>query len=272
MTIELTPPPAPPPLVLTPGPLHFSTLKRMARSPAHVRHAMLCPDGESTRAMRIGTIVHHIVCGPHRTRPLLRYEGGDMRKGGVWEKFKREAPPRAEIVTMSEWADAEPIACAVLADPVARVLIEGARREVSLAWDEGGIPCATDGIDGVNDARRSIWDLKICHTSEPTEFSRHATRMSYPAQMAWYGRAASANAIATDGGVDLIAVESEAPYPVTVLGMGPEVLAAGTKAITLWLERYRVCRDSGVWPAYVQRAVPFELPAWESEGVAADED
>ena len=172
----------------------------------------------------------------------------------------------AEIVTDAEWRDAEPCALAVLADPVARELIEGSRREVALRWDDAGIACATDGIDGVNDAKRLIWDLKWSGvSSEPDAFSRHATRLGYPAQMAWFERAAQANGIATDGGVHLIAVEAEAPYVTTVLRLEPDALMAGARSVALWLERYRVCRDSGTWPGYAQSVVPFVLPAWAGE-------
>lgn len=260
-----------PPLVLEAPPkcgLHFSDLKRMSRSAMHVHHALTSSDREPTRDMRIGTIVHHLVCGPHNRRPLLRFDG-ERRAGHQWERFKAQASPLAEIVTAPEWAEAEPIALAVLADPVASELIRGSRREVALSWDDAGIACETDGIDGVNDRLRSIWDLKCTHTSEPSEFSRLATRMHYHAQMAWMERGALANKIPTDGGVHLIAVEATAPYPVTVLECVPSVLEAGNRHVTLWLERYRVCRDADAWPGYVQRIVPFELPSWEG---GEDED
>ncbi len=137
--------------------------------------------------------------------------------------------PLVEIVTEAEWRKAEPAALAVLAHPVARELIDGSRREVALQWEDAGIKCETDGIDGVNDRLRLIWDLKWSGvSSEPEEFSRHATRMGYPAQMAWFARAAAANGIATDGGVYLIAVEAEPPYVTTCLRMGQDALAAGT--------------------------------------------
>ncbi len=273
-SIELVDTMAAPPLVLVPERLHFSCLKLMARSPAHAHHALTSVRGESTPAMRLGTIVHHLVCGPHTRRPLVRYEG-EKRVGNDWKDFERrtlrEHGPLAEIVTEAEWRKAEPAALAVLADPVARELIEGSRREVALQWEDAGILCETDGIDGVNDAKRLIWDLKWSGVSSaPEEFSRHATRMSYPAQMAWFERAARANGIATDGGVHLIAVEAEPPYVATVLRLPPDALAAGERALGLWMERYRVCRDSGVWPGYTQSVVDFVLPAWAGEAGAEE--
>jgi hypothetical protein len=269
--IELTPNAEPlPPIKLDPGPLHFSTLSRMARSPAHVRHAMVAStDRETTRDMRIGVIVHHIVCGAHKRRPLVRYPG-EERRGGDWKLFERStkaANALTEIVTEREWAHAEPIACAVLADPVAAPLILGSRREVALEWEDAGIKCATDGIDGVNDAKRAIWDLKFTGTSaEPASFSRHGSRMGYHAQMAWMENAAHQNGIPTDGGVYLIAVEDVEPHVVTVLRCGPDVLAAGRKTYVKWMERYRQCLENDSWPGYAQGIADFELPAWLDEG------
>lgn len=264
MTIEIIPADVghiTPHVQLVPAPLHFSDLKLMSRSPMHVHHARTSSRREPTRAMRIGTIVHHLVCGPHTRKPLLRFDG-DARKGNAWESFRRAAPPGAELVTATEWAEAEPIAAAVLADPIAAPIIRGSRREVALAWDDAGISCATDGIDGVNEALGVIWDLKLSHSSEPSEFSRHGSRMGYHAQMAWYQRAARANGIRTDGGVYLFTVEQGEPHPVTTFDMRGDPTAAGERAITLWLERYRACHDSKAWPGYVQSIVPFELPSW----------
>jgi hypothetical protein len=248
-------------------PAHFSNLKKFALSPAHYLASL--GGGETTRAMRIGTVVHHLVLGPHRTRPLVRYEG-EARRGKDWERCVTDAPPNAEIVTAPEWAEAKVIADAVVADPVANGILLGCRREVSLTWDDAGIACATDGIDFVGPDY--IGDLKTTTCTEPAEFSRHAIKLNYHAQLAWLESGAKANGISTAGGMYLVGVETSPPYAVTVLRMTPDVIDLGRKSVTMWLEKLRSCRENSHWPAYTQTVVDFLLPPWIGEGEAdADE-
>jgi hypothetical protein len=245
-------------------PIHFSDLVSFDLSPAHFK-ASVAQKWEPTTEMLVGTIVHHLVLGPHRTKPLVRYSG-DERKGNAWKDFQREtlaANPKAEIVTAKEWARAEPIAQSVLADPVARELIEGARREVSLTWESGGVKCETDGIDLVGDGY--IADLKRTSCTEPAGFARHAVKHWWHAQLAFYEEAANANQWATGRGLFLIGVEPQPPYAVTVMRCSQGILEHGRRAITKWIERYRVCVAENHWPAYTQRVVEFDLLPWMVE-------
>lgn len=246
-------------------PVHFSSLKQFALSPAHFK-ASCEAELENTRAMRVGTVTHHLVLGPHTTRPCTLYTGGD-RKGKDWLRFAEENAGR-DIVTQAEWDDGEEVARAVLADPAARQILEGCRREVPLKWTDAGIDCATDGIDFVGQGW--IGDLKTTTCTEPAAFSRHATRLLYHVQMAWMQNAAHKNGIDTSKGVFLLGVETSRPHVVTVLRMTPESLDLGRKTFTIWLEKLRVCRDNDFWPGYTQTPVDFQLPAWLAEG--EDED
>ncbi len=243
-------------------PLHFSNLKQMAKSPAHFRHACL-DKREATRDMRVGTIGHHIVLGPHRTRPLIKFDG-EARKGKEWATFLAENDGKGEIVTQAEWDDGDVMAQAVLADPQAAKLLEGCRREVSLQWTDGGIHCATDGIDFVGGDDSYIGDLKFTNSSEPGQFSRHAIRQWWHAQMVWQQRGAQANKIGARD-LYLLGCESTAPYVVTVLHLAGEELELGAKSIGRWLERLMLCRESDHWPGYTQTIAPFVVPRWMSE-------
>ena len=242
-------------------PIHFSTLKKMALSPAHYRACEAEPF-EATRAMRLGTIAHHIVLGPSNVKPLVRWRDGE-RKGSAWKAFA-EANDGAEIVTDTEWEEAEPMAAAVMANEHARRLIEGSRTEVPMSWTSGGIPCATRGMDVVGP--RHMADLKFTSCAEPAAFMRHATKLLYPQQMGFYQEGCEQNRIDVSGGIFLIAVESKVPYPVTVLRMTDPVLAHGRKSIALWIERLRSCLESDFWPGYTQAVLDFELPAWMDDG------
>lgn len=248
-------------------PVHFSDLRHMKDSPAHFR-ASVARVWEPTRDMRVGTIVHELVLGPHKTKPLVKYDGDD-RKGNRWKDFfdswKRQCP-KCEIVTQKEWDDAEPIAAAVRADPVARRLIDGARREVDLAWESAGIKCETDGIDLVGVGY--LGDLKRTSCTEPEGFSRHAFRNLWHSQMTFYEEGARLCGIDTSKGLYLLGVEPDPPYAVTVLELTEPVIEHGRQSCIKWLEALRVARDNDHWPAYTQSVVNFELPPWmvEDEG------
>lgn len=249
-------------------PIHFSDLSCMSQSPAHFK-ASVESGIKSSRDMRVGSVVHHLVLGAHTTRPCIRYEDGEDRKGNAYKKWAKEqlvAFPRATLVTIPEWRDAEAIAASVLADPVAGPMIAKSRREVEVKWDLGGIACETDGIDLVGDGW--IADLKRTSSTEPDQFARHGAKSLWHCQVVFYETGANAMGFDTSRGLYLIGVEPDPPYAVTVMHATPRTIKAAHKSLTAWLEKLRSSRDNDFWPTYTQTVVPFELPEWMQD----DED
>ncbi len=246
-------------------PLHFSTLKAMALSPAHFKHALNNPL-EATRSMRVGTILHHLVLGGQPGVRLVCFDG--TRRGKEWEAFK-VANEDAEIMTSGEWQEAELMAASVRRDVPAMSLITGARYEVPLAWESCGLPRETRGLDIIGPGY--IADLKSTQSAEPARFGRLAANLFYPEQLADYREACRANAI--DAPVAyLIAVENKAPYPVTVHRMPSEVMDNALKRVVKWLESVRACTEADVWPGYAQSVLEFEMPAWADADEEPEED
>lgn len=246
------------------GDVHFSGLKCFSKSAAHYR-AYIEHGRKESRPMNVGTIAHSLVLGPHTRRPLVIYEG--QRKGKKWETFRDEhvaANASVSIVTRGEVNVAEGIAEAVMRDPVAGELLAGTRREVALAWKDGPLSCATDGIDFVGD--EYIGEFKTTTCTDPDVLMRQAFRMFYHAQLAWLEQAAWKNGIGTTRGLFIIGAEVAPPFAVTVMLLTPNVVDEGTKTISRWRERLVVCRTENHWPAYTQRIVDMELPSWMGEG------
>lgn len=258
------------------GSVHFSQLKTLALSGVQYLYACNNPI-EPTRDMRIGTIVHFLLLGERPgMKPIVRYTGG-RRYGREWDAF-RAANQAAEIVTVAEWDEAERIAEAVRASPVAAARLANARTEVPLVWEENGIRCSTSGVD-VLCTSGDIADLKTCPTTHPETWMRHAFRMLYPQQLAFYRRGARANGINVRG-LYILGVERKAPYEVVELELTEGLAAFADRSVSLWLEKLRVYRESipepqtvRDWPGYAQSSMPWDVPTWMGEDDEdADED
>ena len=234
-------------------PVHFSSLKQMALSPAHYRYSV--DHGvDETRAMRVGSVVHALVLGG----PYHLYEG--ERRGKAWSEFRDEHADGHTIVTSSEYEDAAAIAAAVLADPVAAQVLAGPHQtELTLEWEWLGRACA-----GRLDLVRSdvVVELKVSNSAEPDRFERLAFRLGYHAQLAWYlralGRPLSSRAV-------IVVVEDKPPYPVTVRQLTERALEMGEKQCRLWIERLLCCEAADAWPGYAQTVIPLDVPEWAED-------
>ncbi len=244
------------------GTHHFAQLKMLAFSGKKYLHACNTKF-DPTRAMLIGTGVHHIVLGPRPGASVLRYPG-DARKGKGWTDFVKEHPG-ADILTVPEWDEAEEIATSVLTDPVAMARLTGARFETPLTWEDNGIKCSTSGIDIISNDGEELCDLKTTNTVEPEAWKRQAFKMFYPMQMAWYRRGARANGIPASRGLYLLGVETRAPFEVVELELTEGMIDLAERTISLWLEKLKVFTECKRWPGYAQSSVPMDVPAWMRE-------
>lgn len=260
--------------------VHFSELKRMAQSPAHFIQA--CKEArELTRPMIVGSVADAITFG---NRGYAVYPG-KTRNGKEWMGF-RDAHLNDIICIESEYEDALGCARSVLYDPVANTLLSapGVRYQECAEWEAYGLPCAAGirgergGFDliGVLDERAVDAlgfgavgdtfeaDLKITSTTQPDDLAKHAWRMLWHAQRAFYKDGIEANGGRVDHSL-LIGVESSPPHVVTVLRVDDDAIDAGRRSCCLWAERVRACEASGRWPGYVTRAELMSIPSWEVE-------
>ncbi len=248
------------------GTVHFSTLKKLALSPAHYRVACES-ETDPSRGMRIGTGSHFLLLGPREGQRVVCFPGEDRRSKG-WKDFAAENDG-ADILTLPEWSECESIAKAVLADPVAGPMLAAARKEVPLKWTSAGLPCSTSGVDLVGPGW--LAELKTTTTTEPTAWARQALRMHYHCQLAWYEEGARANGIDVSGGLWIIGVEIAAPWAVTCFELTEGTILAARKSVGLWLEKLRACELNNSWPTYTQTAIPLDLPVWMTDETEADD-
>lgn len=247
-------------------PLHFSLLKNLARSPAHLKAALEDPRA-TTRAMDLGAISHRMILGPRQEDGELVVWTGKVRRGKEWDAFQKEHESDV-IVTAKDFYNAKRIAAAAQADPIAAELLEGARFEVPLAWEEAGFKFETSGIDILNGA--VLAELKTTTNVEPEKLKRHALQMLYHCQLELYRGALESTGQRIER-VSILAVETTPPHVVTVLDLTPGLLAFARKNIVQWTERLKVCLSDDHWPGYLQRAETFDVPLWYSPDGEEDE-
>lgn len=234
--------------------LHFSTLKLMAKSPAHLRHAVET-GWKPTRSMNVGTIAHAILLGGD----LVVFDG--RRQGKKWEEFEA-AHDDQTIVTRTEYDQADAMAASVARHHIASRLLIGDHERPWVATMYGRKCAGRIDVAGPHTV-----ELKTTNDAEPGRFQRQCLRMAYHAQLAWYQDARRALGEAP-GEAYIIGVESKAPYPVTVLHLTERALLEGRKLTRLWLERLAACEAADEWPGYVQSVV--ELDIVEDAGLVID--
>lgn len=242
-------------------PLRFWNLSRMAKSPMHYEHALTAED-DPTYAMERGSSVHAIVFGTQR---VLAYPG-KTRAGKEWEAFKA-ANADALILTRNEYEKSCSMAEAVWNHAEAMELLTGIT-EKTLHFEFMGRPArATPDCR----AQDRVTELKTTMNTEPEKLMRHCQRMHYHAQLAWYRDAVLLSGEGQPRDAYIVAVESSAPHPVTVLRLTERTLDQGARAVRLWFERLRACEESNFWPPYVQSIVDWDIEE-ELELEFADDD
>lgn len=247
--------------------IRYSHLRQMARSPMHVRSAMDGQQSYDSVSMRLGRLVHGLVLGGP-SAPVI-YEG--ERRGKAWADFQADHPG-AEIVTRAEADKAQPIADAVLADVAASALLRlpGAITEQRIEWPLGEV-IAAGTPDLFDPATGILVDLKTTRDAEPRRFQRSAWSYQYHAQLDWYAEGLRAHGH-TVRECYLVAVETAAPYGVSVHRLDSAALEDGRRLWSSWLERFRVCLAADHWPGYADRPVNFGVPEWMQQTEETDDE
>jgi len=251
--------------------MRFWHLKQMARSPMHYQHVLTAEDSP-TYDMERGSAVHAVIFG---TQKVVGYIRGKKREGKDYEAFKAKHEG-ALILTANEYDKVCRMSESVWNDPLAMDLLfpkdvslrAGTQHERTLYFDYMG-RSARATPDSVNPA--ALVELKTSNTSEPEQFMRHAARMYYHAQLAFYRGAVRSCGLGEPRHCYVVAVESSAPHPVTVLRLTDRTLEQGERAVRLWFERLRACEEAGAWPPYVQSVVDWDIED-DLELRFADED
>lgn len=249
---------------------NWSTLKALKKSPAHYRHRLLSPEPD-TAPRRLGRAVHMAVLEPERFSGLHAVWPADegRRFGKKWDAF-RAAHAGLEILTEDEHAQCLALQTAVWANPIATRLLQGGRGEQTIQWTDAPTRIACKArLDYVGPS--GLLDLKTTRDASVGGFARESWRYGYHEAAAWHvdGWAAGHDGEALP--YHLIAVESAAPFAVTVFRVPDDVLESGRAAVRDVLNLLSFHRAHDTWPGYSEEVVQLQLPAWAT-GASDDED
>ena len=234
--------------------LRISDLKRIGQSPAHYKAAA---DKEASHLDK-GSAVHSVLLGGQRICYFDRQtESGKQapRNGKFWEQFQADNPD-ALILTRDEYFSTMGMVSAVQACPEAMRVLDGVK-EQTMRWDIQGRACR-----GTPDVRcdQYITELKTTRSSDPRRFMWDALKLGYHAQLAWYLDGALKARVGTPDVAYVVAVESSAPYVVTVFRATDRALEMGRRTYRSWFERLLNCEATDEWPGYVQTVVELDVP------------
>jgi len=237
-------------------PVRFSNLKRMSQSPAHYRHYLANPT-KQTRAMLFGDALDAMLFGH---KEIVIFDGAS-RRGKAWTTFADENP-EAVLLLASEHEQVRGMAASVQANSSAMELLTGSIQE-TIWWKIGERECrGTPDAFTVN----RVVELKTTRNGNPNKFQTDGRYMGYHAQLVWYFDGLRTLArIKQDASCLIVAVESAAPYPITIFQLTQRAIVEGAKLWNLWFSRLMVCEETNCWPAYSEAIVPFETP--DTEGL-----
>ncbi len=241
----------------------------IAESPLHAwtNHPKLNPDfkREEKEVFDLGTVAHalmlqgesiaEVIHAPDwRTKDAQMLRDKTRTEGRVpilskhWDRVKEMvAIGQKQISEHREAKDA---------------FTDAGKPEQTLIWvDDHGVVCRSR-LDWLRNDYKFIYDYKtLGRTANPDELTR-ITCTEWALQACFYLRGLKA-VTGVEATMRFVAQETEPPYAVSVIGLGPDVLCIGQKQVQFAIDLWAKCLESGRWPGFPDRVCFPVLPAWQ---------
>jgi len=243
-----------------------------ADTPLHAWHAhpRLNPDyrSEEKEIFDLGTICHSLLLEGESKAEVLPFD--DWRKKEA--RDAKIAAREAGLIPIlgKHWDRCQAMLVAAREQlsnhkQAADAFTKG-KPEQTLVWFEKdyGVWCRAR-LDWLHDSLKKIDDYKSTGiTANPDVISRSMFSQGWDIQAALYLRGLRA-VTGSDASFRFVAQESDAPYALSVIGVGPDVATIGEKKALWALETFSECLHSGVWPGYPKQICYPVLPEWEEQ-------
>lgn len=232
--------------------LNYSGAKELLKSPAHYK-AYLNTPREETKALRVGSFVHHLALEGDRTPVGQKFaaipEGIDRRtKEGkaAYEAFNAASAGKT-IITSEEWEMGHLVADAMLRAKTS-LGVNFTSTEFMFSVDYCGVKlkCAIDalGDDGY------LYDLKTTEDASPRGFLQSVRNYRYNLQAHFYRTAYEAAFGTRVKGFRFIAAEKQSPFEFAIYEVGPELTTSAIFDFEQLLKTYKSCVALDEWPGY----------------------
>lgn len=236
-------------------------------SPLHAkhRHPRLNPQCEPDDAehLDIGTAAHAVLLEGEAAVTIV--DAGDWRTNAA--KEARDVARAAGRIPLlrRKWADVQAMVTSAREqlDRVrdGRDMFRDGKPEQTLIWqEENGIWCRAR-LDWLRPD--AIDDFKTTGASaNPDNWTRRTMfEMGFDMQCAFYLRGLKA-VTGFDATFRFAVQETDPPYALSVITLGPDALCLAEKKILYAIEKWRDGLDGGDWPGYARRTCYATLPPW----------
>ena len=244
------------------GSLSQSRLKLLLDpgTPAGFRWASDNPP-EPKREFAAGHAAHALVLGVGLR--LVEVDAPDWRTAAA-RAMRDEAYAAGAVPVLSkQLRQVEDMAAALASHPdAAAVLTECPARELSMfahlsewpVWLRGRFDMVGDGVAG-------DYKTTVEGGAHPDAFTRKLFDYGYDLQDATYRRISDELGLGVED-LWFVVQEKEPPYLVGVYQLDPEYRRIGRTRLTLAVERYLECVESGMWPGYAAGRSLLSPPPW----------
>lgn len=241
----------------------------LEQSPLHAWHAhpRLNPDyqHDDDRKFDVGNIAHTLMIGRGKQIEVLDFD--DWRKGDA-KKARDEAAKAGKLAVLGKhFAKAQRMVTAAREQleqrEIGHLFTDGnGDGEVVTAWQEGGI-WLRQMIDWLTPDRMTFADYKTTDMSvAPHCLGRMMASAGWHIQGAMGKRGLDAILGPSRRDYLFIVQETEHPYCLNVVEIGPDPLILGGKMLDNAVGIWRRCIAADRWPGYPAEIVTPEIPGW----------
>ena len=237
-------------------------------SPAHARaaHPKHNPNfkQEDDVQVSMGTSVHALLL---QGEAVFEQFAFDSWRSNDAKDAKAQARAHGRIPLLSKDADRVLEMTAAVREQIAALDVDplpftDGQPEQTIVWEEDGVLCRAR-LDWLRDDRTVCDDLKTTSRYANPEAWQRGPLYDHGAdlQAALYLRGVRA-VFGVDARWRWVVVETQPPYALSVIAPTAAVLAIGDAKVEMALRRWKLCLETGEWPAYPRTVVEAELPAW----------
>ena len=199
------------------------------------------PAEEPTTALRFGMLVHCLALTPCQFDQEFIVADYERRSSTGKVRYAALAATGLTVIRPAELEQARALVAALQADPDARKLLRGGKKERTIIQPRArGLLPLKARLDVHQEARRQVVELKTTYSIRAVETALE--RYRYPLSAAFY------RDLVKGLSVIFVFVQSREPYEVLVLSMARPQLQAGRDQWRDALQRFDECWKTNQWP------------------------